>query len=81
VEQEGEQRLVVGDLVIGRYDLQYYSYFYDELAMNDFMGIIINFSWDTNDDLSSLFYGPYFEVHCIDGRNRFFIESELEKIS
>ena len=79
--QGEKQQLAIGDLVIGRYDLHYYSYFYDELTVVDFVGVIIKLSGDIDNDLSALFGGPYFEVRCVDGRDRFFIESELEKIS
>ncbi|HBZ40090.1 MAG TPA: hypothetical protein DEO59_17045 [Balneola sp.] len=80
--QEDEQQFVVGDLVTGRYEFHsYYSYFYDDLVPITFIGIITHIAWDGDEEFTLIFYGPYYEVLCTDGKVRFFIIEELRKMS
>jgi hypothetical protein len=82
VEYEDEQQFVVGDLISGQYEFHsYYSYFYDDLTVITFIGIITHIAWDIHDEFASIFYGPYYEVLCTDGKVRFFIINELRKMS
>ena len=77
-----------GDLVrcnydfITYYDNSYYSYPYN-IPPAEHIGIVMSTSdldkhyWGGHPP----FYGPYYEVLCLDGRTRYFIEEELQKIT